>query len=1132
MSRNLLPRFRSTPNPANVEPLPPGRWTQLQNPVELAKLELPAENESEIRTRIQSIPSPWARLHLFRNALEDPSHPARRLVENEILDALELVWSLGSARGTPVEVSRVRLDALRGLAQDTGSRRVEDFAGALVELAPRQPNGSGLAAVPTLSLLLVGGSPVFASSPYTLLFTAEDAAREETRGLFRYASGAEHRPLARRPFAFQRYVAQVLIPQLSGQPQEVADEYVEWATLQRCVTQWLTRELRECSVGKSERVRDQLTPPAAPGGWRTAAEALHLEPLSHQAFGGVVLFRRRPGAELDESRWRLRAEGAARPLPIVIDPESFDGRFFEGAPLVQLPPDLQRLERGVLPGVELHHPWVNPYTDWLTDQIFLLSNPLRTDSVKGLKGYRVQAQNADARFSQPRLALPLKGEFFLFFTPDEVDRMLAVEVLSNGSVAVQLTVPLGTAQDPGQVVVRRVYPETHVLKQYGPELVLWPAFAHPEWRDYTVFRSDRESFVSEHVELRAYAGREPLNPSGTARRTPTVGAVAFDGAPEILEFRNTTTGTGERAESLGVVLPRLAPAAEPNEGRWSVGVDFGTSNTLVCIRPNDEPAASIFQAAEMVLPLTQAGADTAEFLEGYFFPPAVQPAAFGTAVVHLAGLPHLDLSREQVGVRVSVPFSGIVQNEGQNRVTGDLKWSPHRETYFLSAAFLRHVVATVLAEALRRGVRSKNVSITFSYPRAFDGGQVSNLEDQWREVKNTFAAHGLGDIRIEPGVDESQSVLRHFFNAAQAGTLGAGDVILDVGGGTTDLAAYGESKTLLLDSMLLGGKNLTGPRTQASSNEGITNPFVEAFVRWAEVNDLPDGARSVVRKYMSDKQVHLAFSYLVRTRWFADGKASLFRATPEFRSFQAMVFYFFAAIFHYVGLSFRALPPVAGTRGPRVPEAVTLAGNGSQYLHWLTDLRPGQEGDAFRKALSDVLRRAAGAPARGPVVKIVVSETPKQEVARGLVALVANQNLNVDPLADGPVVGERVTAQLREGRARVLEPTTRMGVAEKFTAERLRSVRWAEGKTELETFHESLLAAAESLIAQGGGWVELSDRYSRIFSGYGAAGLREAVLKKLEYQVNLAGGYRGSLFTLGATAVLERMLNQLFEVRP
>jgi len=1131
MSRNLLPRLRSTPNPANVEPLPPGRWTPLQNPVELARLELPAEIESDIRTRIQSIPSPWARLHLFRNALEDPQHPARRVVENEMLDALEFVWSLGDTRGTPVEVSRVRLDALRTLARDTGSRRVLDFADALVELAPRQSGAPGQPAVPTLALLVVAGHPVLASSPYTLLFTAEDAAGEATRGFFRYARGDEHRPLARRPFAFQRYVAQVLVPQLSAPAPDGDDEHVDWPTVQRCVTQWLAGELRACRDGRGDRERDQLTPPAGSDGWRAAADALHLEPIGHQPFGGVLLFRRRPGAELDESRWRLRAEGATRPLPIVIDPDSFDGRFFEGAARVQLPPDLGRLDRGVLPGLERHHPWIHPQADWLTDQIFLLSNPLRTESVKGLRGYRAQGQNAPPHLAQPRLALPLKGEFFHFFSPDDVDRMLGVEVLANGSVSVTLTIPLGTADAPSQVVVRRVYTEAHILRQYGPELVLWPAFAHPQWRDYTVFRNDSQSFVAEHVELRAWAGRAPLPATGAARRTPTVGAVAFEGPPEILEFRSNTTGTGDRAESLGVVLPRLASAAEPGEGRWSVGVDFGTSNTLVCIRPNDDPAATVFQARDMVLPLTQAAAETGEFLDGYFFPATVQPAPFGTAVVHLAGLPHLDLAREQVGVRVTVPFSGTVRNEGDNRVTGDLKWSPHREAYFLSAAFLRHVVATVLAEALRQGIRPENVRFTFSWPRAFDTAQVASLEDQWREVRNTFAARGLGAVSIERGVDESQSVLRHFFNAAEAGTLGAGAVILDVGGGTTDLAAYGEGRTLLLDSLLLGGKNLTGPRAQAARAEGLTNPFVEAFVRWAAQNDLPDGVRSVVGKYLADKQVHLAFSYLMRTPWFASGKAALFRATPEFRAFQGMVFYFFAALFHYVGLSFRGLPPVEGSGGPRVPGTVTLAGNGSQYLDWLSDLRPGTPGDPFRAALADILLRAAGAP-RASAVEVRVSQTPKQEVARGLVARVANRSLEAEPLTDGPIVGERVTAQLRDGEARALEPETRMGPAEKFTPERLGSIRWAEGRTEMDTFHESLLLAAESLVRLGGSWAELPDRYRGILSGYGPDGLRAATLRKLEYQVSLAGGYRGSLFALGVTAVLERMLDRLFEVRP
>lgn len=1135
MSRNLLPRFRDKPNPANVEALPPGRWTPLQNPVELAKLELPSENASEIRTRIQSIPSPWARLHLFRNALEDPQHPAHRLVQNELLDALEFIWSQGAARGAHVTVERIRLDDLRAMAEDTGSARVEDFAGALVELSPRRTNGGGAhSAVPTLSVLLVNGAPVAASSPYTVLFTAEDAGRgEATRGFFRYAAGAEHRPLAARPFQFQRYVAQVLLPQLEGPAPEAPDEYVAWNTVQTCVTAWLKREIRDARSGRSERLRDQLSPSPDADGWKTAAASLHLEPIGSQRFGGLVLYSRRPGAELDESRWRLRAATGAQPAPIVVDPASFDGRFYEGAPPVKLPGDLARLDRSVLPGVDVHHPWVSPQTDWLTDQVFLLGEPLRPGSVQGLRGYRVQAQGGDPRFAQPRLALPLRSEFFRFFAPDDVDRLLTVEVLSNGSVAVTLTVPVGSDDDPGEVVVRRVYPDTHILKQYGPELTVWPAFAHKDWSEYTVFRTDREQFVADHVEVRAYSGGQLLAVTGQGRRTPLVRAAAFSARPEVIEFRNTASGAGDRAESLGVVLPRFPRAADPHETKWAIGVDFGTSNTIVSVRENEAAASDIFSATDLVLPLTEEGADTREFLAGYFFPPAVPAQPFGTAVVHVAGLPQLDLAREPAAVRVNVPFSGAVKNDkDNNRVTGDLKWSAERESYFLSSAFLRHVVATVVAEGLRRGIQPGNLSIVFSYPRSFSDDQVRSLEGQWRDVHATFQARGLGAVKIERGLDESRSVLRHFFNAAGTGTLGAGNVIMDVGGGTTDLAAYGEGRTLLLDSVLLGGKNLTGPRQQAAGREGLTNPFVQALVRWAQANDLPATDREVLDKYMGDGQIHLAFTYLVRTPWFASGQASRFWVSPEFRAFQGMIFYFFGALFHYTGLAFRALPPVERTQGPRLPESITLAGNGSQYLHWLSNMQPGRPGDAYRRALSEILVAAAGAQP-GPEVTIQVTEKPKEEVARGLVAPVVNQSLTIDPLAAGPVLGETLTVQLRaDGEPRQLLPYARLGLADKFTPERLAGIRWTEGEMEGERFHASLLRASEGLLPMGGTWAELPERYRAVFSGLGRAGLRNATAQKLEYLVNRSGGYRGSIFILEATVVLERMIDQYFGGRP
>ncbi|HET6232638.1 MAG TPA: hypothetical protein VFE05_21365, partial [Longimicrobiaceae bacterium] len=200
MSRNLLPRLRNAPNPANIKAAPVGRWSTIETPAELAKVEYADEHDTDLRSRIQSIPSPWARLLLFRNALEDKDHPARALVENELLDAIEFLWTLG-ASGVSLEVRRIRLEELQAAAESAGSIRVEDFATALVGLAPRRAAGGGASGsvLPSLAVGVVDNEPVLASSPYTVLFTAESAARPQTGSFFRYAQGGERRQLHQRP---------------------------------------------------------------------------------------------------------------------------------------------------------------------------------------------------------------------------------------------------------------------------------------------------------------------------------------------------------------------------------------------------------------------------------------------------------------------------------------------------------------------------------------------------------------------------------------------------------------------------------------------------------------------------------------------------------------------------------------------------------------------------------------------------------------------------------------------------------------------------------------------------------------------------------------------------------------------
>src|SRR5688572_1549313 len=88
MTRPLIHPLRDGGSLTRVQP---GSWARVQRPNQVAEIELTQNVERAKRPGISSIPSPWARLQLFRDALVDELHPAHEDVVNDILDALEVV---------------------------------------------------------------------------------------------------------------------------------------------------------------------------------------------------------------------------------------------------------------------------------------------------------------------------------------------------------------------------------------------------------------------------------------------------------------------------------------------------------------------------------------------------------------------------------------------------------------------------------------------------------------------------------------------------------------------------------------------------------------------------------------------------------------------------------------------------------------------------------------------------------------------------------------------------------------------------------------------------------------------------------------------------------------------------------
>ncbi|HEX8452417.1 MAG TPA: hypothetical protein VF647_09990 [Longimicrobium sp.] len=1118
-ARRLLPRFRPQ---TNVPDLPPGRWSVVEGPAELGKLEVPRDDDGgAFRTRVQSVPSPWARLYLFRDAMLDPQHPARALVENEMLDALQLAWVCGP-QTLRLETTRVRVPELA--AESDVTARVRDYASALVDLAPRtaQHETREASALPVITLATVDGRPVFASSPYTVLFTAEDAAHEDYPDLFRYAAGMPARPLRDREFSFQRYVATVVLPQMLA-PRPAPSEYVDVEAVRRGVAKWLADSVDDARRAAGHR-QGEL---ARPENLDAQIRKLALRPAGEQAFAGVVLHT--GGADHPPSRWELRATTGPEPRPLVLVPGTFDGIYGEGLPRTELPAGLERTrEREVLPGTSHRRRWVLPETDWLADALVILSYPMDSQGAYGHECYHADPSVTQGPFAQPQIALPLKPDFFRWFQPAEVERWLRIDVPRPGEVRVTLTIPVGT-EHPEEIRITRRYTGAQIREeQGGPQVVVWPAFEADDWRHYAVFRLDPAAgpiHPSTTLRLTAFADGAELPGAGHVQRSGEASTYAFERAPTVLAFE-ADRGPGLAPQGLGVLLPRYRPAPAPSADRWTVGVDFGTSNTVLAIRKDGVPDPAVLQHDRLLLAVTRAEGDLPFSADSFFFPEKIAPEPFNSAVVHVTGIPsYTDAGREPVALRVNVPFAGWVKDDGRNRVADDLKWSTSEREEFLASVFLRNVAALALASAREAGVRPENVTFSYAYPRAFEADRLSDLQARWRGVLGASAegaADAPGRPRLARAVDEGQSALQYFVGRGAVTVAGDASVIMDVGGGTTDLAVYARGTALVLDSLRWGGRDLVSSRVRHGDTRGFTNPFVRAFAAWARANGLPESQLEPLRKFESEGHDALALGYLLRTPWYRGDGALRFRETPAYGAFRGAVLYFFAAAFHHTGLLLRALD---ATHPDLRLDAVVLAGNGSRFLEWLQREWGDTVSNPFREVLLSVLASARGVPQSKPP-RVVPSRAPKHEVALGLVAGVDATKLTLAADAQRSVVGESVTIERAGADAVRYAATSRIAPHLKATGDTISGIRWESGPMEIDRFHTTLAAVArERLAGVGGPWAAFPDHLEAALREMGAEGIQQAARGRLERLLRETHGLPGSLFMVEAGAVLEHLMD-------
>ncbi|WP_148560866.1 hypothetical protein [Magnetospira sp. QH-2] len=722
-----------------------------------------------------------------------------------------------------------------------------------------------------------------------------------------------------------------------------------------------------------------------------------------------------------------------------------------------------------------------------------------------------------SKFSDQRIAshpeelrnylYPLKPLTLLLLEPAELRRNCRLRQQADRAI-VDFTLTLksvaeGTA--PLSITLQRTY-ETpaDASHEISSNLVGWPNIQSPHWSVHWLFFEadpalssilptvplnleiltevlDKGDLPRDGVEaasslIEAVKGQlSPLTLADDERFLSRL--YRLSEPPEALAWSNELC-SGDQDSRQGLLLCPVLDQAHMDPRAWSVGIDFGTTNTNVYVARGADINKARFK--DRFVPYFEVHKDSdGDSLKEFFLPTGDIPVPFMTALTRRLNAETME-STPLLTHRIPF-FHGdlsksldILFRENQSeQISFNLKWDDpdwnhtgrSRENVTI---FLSQVVMMSALEIIEQGGNPAETDWWFSYPEAFLPSQIEGFEGLMPQA----LAKGL-DIKkpeIQPKLmTESEATARHFYAANQdKGILTDTALVLDIGGQTTDVALWQAGKPRWQASLELAGRHTL--IDFLAHNLTILDALSEddATMRQAISNSLHKTNNANKKKGNKPKDNNTieatktisAIEIIVNSEWykikFSDKFPSI-EPTPPMRLLHTIAEISLSGLFYYIGHNIKHLID-QGIVDPNIaPMHVCLGGRGSLlFKHYFN-------GQRSAKAVS-ILKEKSGFENIGD--QLVFSTHPKEEVAHGMVVSLEDLDGN---RAGADVCRSIVSGEYLQCDDKTLEADTPMH-------ELPVANRWSTGDlTELR----AMLAAFEKTFGHG---IDLNDALHRVLS--------------------------------------------------
>jgi hypothetical protein len=1008
-----------------------------------------------------SIPTPFARMHLFETAFDFVAREGNRnpnSVYHELVshywDLLELLYNyhLYSQAGRRITLRRWNAEAELGrMQQDPNTRLLGDTL-RLFWQDERFRETPDLYLIFYESPGLQGGPRLLGgTSPLTMLFTAPavpvlDVERPRAGG--RYFD-QQYVALEQRDPAFQDFVYELFLTFPRLQDRNFAHRV--FGTLDRNrISQMQLQGDRNAQTFASRypSLADVQGNPAYVRGI----------PLPGRGDQTAVT-----SSDLFIQPTRELAQGQVRPL--VLRPNLAMGgvNYLNGQPWddrTQVPyVDEQPMSSRVLPGKGFKYPYLT-VGDLLADSLVELPYELNSERYHTGRVTFQYGADSQGRARFPYL-LPLQPAFFEYFTEHDLAELLHFTIDLN-HVRVSLRVPVQQGrfitlersyytnpQNPKDEQGREI-PEKGRIVRANVGLGVFPFYKfrqQPEYNDlYKVMLVDADNGpaqLQKQYAVEFFVGGERITEQGAARR-----ATRYERTRKSINTAGSTyyevTGTHfDVAELVCPTGPGLPPARGLMVPRWkeldrgtrrfTFAVDFGTTNTHIAFSdgPSSHPRPlTIGEIDQQVIwlhaPLPDMGlspfqryrqgaqqlwAQIAELQTREFVPSFIGEggAAYAfpirTAVCETSTFPNEParvLGNINIGFSINTETSAELP---QNRFVTNLKWSAELDPGGVTRieAFFREVMLLLKHKAALNGGIMEDTRVVWFAPLSFDAFLRNQFKDKWDQAFQQVFRNRRETLTL------TESVAPYYYLTATNQVVPSRDenvVNIDIGGGTTDLLVFANSRPSFSTSFRFAGNDLWGDGYARVQGAPKQNGLLQLGVQ--HVESLPDSEQNQEYKgylraalknndFGSADVTSLLFLYDDVLRF------SQSLALGKGRQLRVLFYLHYTSIIYHVGQLSQHL-------GLKLPRYLCFSGKGSLYLRLLAG---GSSMGAIERISKAVLKAVTGQePPQN--FRVILADNPKEATTNGGVLFEESQsvpdvdsikNIRLTGSLDGPEIG-------------------------------------------------------------------------------------------------------------------------------